>query len=242
MKTFTSKSGLTLLEIMISIAIIVVIASIVISTAVRVETHAKEHLMENTFALINAALAEFKESGFKYDPLILSWWGITANDEREFYLGLDFPVDCTDYIVEDNLKYQALMFELALAFGSRQVFVSGGAVHQDEQSACEGMYFVLRRVPECRRILDKIDDSLITNSDPNIVALEIEINNEIYPLNRIIDPWGRTLRYDYYANEKEEPSFSFAKREKSKRTFPLLISAGPDGEFGTTDDMKSRKR
>ncbi len=228
MKRLTDKRGLTLLEIVVSVAIIVILTAIVIGTAVRIETRSKEQLMENTFALINAALAEFKDYGFNYDPQAYS-----NNDEREFYLSLDFPVDCNDYPVLD------LMTELGDAFGGMTNFTIISDIHEYEYSGCEAMYFMLRRVPKCRRILDKIDDSLITNADPNTTGMRIEIDDtEVYPLNRIIDPWGRTLRYDYY----DENESTYAKMKKSKRTFPVLTSAGVDRIFGTSDDMKSRKR
>lgn len=226
MKRLTDKKGLTLLEIVVSVAIIVVLTSIVIGTAVRIETRSKEQLMENTFALLNAALAEFKDYGFNYDPEAY------GNNEREFYLSLDFPVDCNDYVKS------SLEEELDKAFGA-----AGGTTinppigHPAKYSGCEAMYFMLRRVPKCRQILDKIDDSLITNSDPNIVELKIWINNEVYPLDRVIDPWGETLQYDYY-----DETLPLTDMKKSKRTFPVLTSAGADGIFGTSDDMKSRKR
>ena len=52
-----------------------------------------------------------------------------------------------------------------------------------------------------------------------------------YSLLRIIDPWGETLRYDYY-DDYTEPD--------EARNFPVITSAGPDGVFGTDDDIASR--
>ena len=99
---------------------------------------------------------------------------------------------------------------------------------------CEAMYFFLSRVPESRQTLDRIDKSLITNQPDIAVSVDGDPNQ---PLLRVIDPWGETLRYSYYENDQEdsnEPPIA------SPRTFPIITSAGPDKEFGSTDDIVSR--
>ena len=232
MKSLANKRGLTLVEILVAVSIIVLLGAMVIGTAIRVEAHSKEQLMENTFALINAALAEFKDYDYKYYP---SAW--KSASERDFYLGLDFPIDCND------LPALNMVTELVCAvFGEipapDDIVIDPTIVYLDEYSGCQAMFFILRRIPKCMEILGKIDDSLITNLDSNAGDMRFGLNSEYYPLDRVIDPWGRTLQYDYY-DEKEN---DFSDRKKTKRTFPVIISAGPDGEFGTSDDMKSRER
>jgi hypothetical protein len=88
--------------------------------------------------------------------------------------------------------------------------------------------------------LDKIDESLITNLDSNKQPRNISITYpsgvlKDYPLSRIIDPWGTTLKYDYYYEVLIPPD------PRQKRTFPVITSAGPDKQFGTADDISSRK-
>ena len=76
----------------------------------------------------------------------------------------------------------------------------------------------------------------------------IKINDNdarIYPLWRLIDPWGTPLRYDYYVNKVEtakpsQPAVTWSNRIKTIRPFPVIICAGPDREFGTGDDITSR--
>jgi hypothetical protein len=89
--------------------------------------------------------------------------------------------------------------------------------------------------------LDKIDKSLITNLGDDKQHRNIAITypsgvTKVYPLCRIIDPWGTALQYAYYDNMTLDP--------RSKRTFPLIISAGPDTNFGpgvgAEDDISSR--
>jgi len=84
--------------------------------------------------------------------------------------------------------------------------------------------------------LDKIDDSLITNEGFGKQPMSITIGVKMYPLLRIIDPWGTTLHYDYYNEMELNPLL----RNKGKRNFPLITSAGPDRIFGTGDDITSR--
>jgi len=90
-------------------------------------------------------------------------------------------------------------------------------------------------VPESRKTLDKIDSELIISDGI------IEVDEKRYPLLRIIDPWGETLRYDYY--DEEPPPLSEAEIDtmiEDARNFPVIISAGRDGVFGTDDDIESR--
>ncbi len=119
-------------------------------------------------------------------------------------------------------------------------------------TGCEVMYFLLSQIPECRSTLDKIDKSLLTNKGTNNPDLSITIDRNpaiigdevVYPLTRVIDPWRTTLRYDYY-NEPHPPVFpptaaQIRSMRNSRRTFPVVISAGPDKVFDTIDDIKSK--
>ena len=98
------------------------------------------------------------------------------------------------------------------------------------------MYFLLSQVPECKSTLNRIAGSLVTNLDENKQPIAIRVDGVDYPLLRIVDPWGETLEYDYY----DEMLNYIGDRVQSRRNFPLITSAGPDGEFGTADDIKSR--
>jgi prepilin-type N-terminal cleavage/methylation domain-containing protein len=77
----------------------------------------------------------------------------------------------------------------------------------------EYLYKELHLIPESRKILEKIADSLLKNEYGAADTLA-----EIY------DPWGTVLDYRYVAGDN----------------FPDLISAGPDKIFGTADDISNR--
>ena len=79
----------------------------------------------------------------------------------------------------------------------------------------EYLYGELYSVPDSRKILEKISDSLIRHNFDT---------GSIPPMPEIYDPWGTTLDYRYVAGDN----------------FPELVSAGPDKIFGSADDIKNR--
>jgi len=212
------KAGFTLLEMLIVIAVIAVLALITINISRRIENQSKERLTENTIAIINAALTQFKDYGYEYhDPN---------------YRAFVFPLDCNGF------NEAELVGTLQSAMGTVNIIdgIIPAGDHQNEYSGCEAMYYLLSNIPACRETLDKIDKSLITGQN-----MIITIGGISRPLLRIIDPWKTTLRYDYY-DERPLPLTKpqFDNMKDSRRTFPVIISAGPDKIFGTTDDIRSK--
>jgi prepilin-type N-terminal cleavage/methylation domain-containing protein len=212
MKRRQNKTGVTLVEILVVVAIIAILVAMVIGIAARIDTQGKERLTENTIALLTAALGEFRDYGYSY------------SDSN--YANLKFPLDCNGFSDTD------LKNELQTALGAI-VLISGGT-HDADYSGSEAMYFFLSRVPGCRETLGKIDKSLITNKGSNGADMTVTIDSKDYPLFRVIDPWGKTLRYSYYDNGKESPTGEPPRN--SPMTFPVITSAGPDGDFNTVAD------
>jgi hypothetical protein len=192
----------------------------VIGIAARIDTQGKEQLTKSTIALLTAALGQFGDYGYSYsDPC-----------DADF----KFPLDCNNFLqndLENALKD-------ALGMTTTPAITPVGA-HDPNYSGSEALYFFLSRVPESRETLDKIDKSLITSKGSNGADMTITIDTKSYPLMRIIDPWGETLRYSYYKNS-HELGLSSEPDPCSPRTFPLITSSGPDKEFGSADDITSR--
>ncbi len=197
-------------------AIIAILVTMVIGIATRIDVQGKEQLAKDTIALLAAALGQFGDYGYTYSA---------PSDAN-----LKFPLDCNNFSDTD------LENELGAALGVT-VSISGGT-HDANYSGSEAMYFFLSRVPESRETLDKIDKKLVTNLDIGGSPMEITVGGQLYPLFRVIDPWGETLRYSYYDNGSEgstsEPPVTLP------RTFPVITSSGPDKEFGSADDIGSR--
>jgi len=210
-----AKIGVTLVEMLIVLAVITLLVSMVVGIAARLDNQNKERLAKNTFALVGAALGQFKEYGYHY--------------KSERYRDFEFPIDC------NGLDRGDLESELGEALGMVcQVF---GDHNDPNFSGSEALYFFLREVPASREVLDKIDKSLITNEGSDKREMRIQIGNKEYPLQRIIDPWGKTVRYSYYENSRE---ISNEPPEDERRNFPIITSAGPDRIFGTADDITNR--
>ncbi len=216
------KNGFTLIEMLIVLAVIVLLASLVIGLASRIDNQGKERLAKSTIALLTSALEEFRDFGYTYKHLD--------------YTGFEFPLDCNDFPSTRGILEPTLEDALGLepdTIAIVAVDVNSPANHQPEYSGCEAMYFFLSKVPECRQTLDQISSKLITDKDENGNRMKLLIAGESYPLLRVIDPWGITLRYDYYDELQTSPDL----REQSKRAFPFISSAGPDGDFDTDDDV-----
>jgi len=217
MKSYENKTGLTLVEMLIVVAIVVILTTMVIGLAGRVNDQSKERLTKSTIAILTAALRQFHDYEYRYKDLT--------------YSGFDFPLDCNEF------PQPVLEATLASALGAVAAPITPGA-HHPSYSGCEALYLLLSQVSECRKTLDKIDESLITNlgfdkQPRNITVTYAGGVPKVYSLLRVIDPWGTTLKYDYYDEVTLDP--------RSKRTFPVITSAGPDKRFGTTDDISSRK-
>ena len=217
-KSYENKTGLSLVEMLIVVAIIVILTTMVIGLAGRVDNQSKEQLTRNTIAIITAALRQFHDYKYPYNNLA--------------YADFDFPLDCNGFDVLTLQLQTTLENALGLAPGS--VVIDPVTAHNDPSySGGEVLYFFLSKVPECRKTLDKIDESLITNLGLDKQPMTVTIGVRIEPLLRVIDPWGTTLKYDYYDEVFLDP--------RSRRTFPVITSAGPDRKFGTDDDISSRK-
>ncbi len=221
MKSHRGKYGLTLVEMLVVLAIIVILAAIVASVASRINNQGKERLAKSTIEILCTALEQFHDYEYSYSGS---------------YLGFDFPLDCNDFSAD------VLQSTLRDALGAGGVTITGG-VHEPSYSGSEALYFFLSMVPQCKQILDRIDRSLVTSEDSNGNRLKIVIDGREYPLFRVVDPWpvkgqksrvGTVLQYDYYDEKVVPPNLA------EVRSFPVLRSAGPDGKFGTSDDISSK--
>ena len=220
-----NRAGFTLLETIVVVAVIVVLTSIVVSVATRIDSQSKERLTENTFGLLNAALEQYKDFGYQYkDP---------------YYDGFIFPLDCNGFQFSDPPNFD-IQTTLQNALGATNVIIDYPLAHDPNFSGSEVLYFFLSKVPANKEILGRIGKKLITNIGKGGQEMNITIgsvpNDRTYPLYRFVDAWGTTLRYDYY----DEWATTITTRNESKRSFPLIISAGPDKVFDTADDIVNK--
>jgi prepilin-type N-terminal cleavage/methylation domain-containing protein len=238
MKPGSLKSGFTLIEMLAVVAIIAILVSMVVGVTKRIDDQRKERRCRSTIVLLGNALEQFRDFGYEY--------------KNADYAGLTFPLDCNNYDpVTSDFTYN-LRDTLHNALYSANltdpptITISGGT-HDTAFSGSEALYFVLSQVPDCRATLDKIDKSLLTNKgtdgNPITITINFGATSQTLPFTRIIDPWGTTLRYDYYpdyANYTGAMPYQ-NYRDSAKRTFPVITSAGPDKQFDTADDITNVK-
>jgi prepilin-type N-terminal cleavage/methylation domain-containing protein len=182
MKIEIKNSGLTLLELLTAMALILIMVSMVlVATQVSwVDTNKK--LTESTMALLDSALEDYRE----YNPYSGSTNPLLFPEPNALALsGVVFPADQ----VQDQVQ-----------------------VGKTGHSA--SLYAGLNLVPDAKKILEKIADSQIT--------LIEAAGGSKYPV--FIDAWKTPLDYRYVDG----------------MTFPVIISAGPDKKFNTTDDITNR--
>ena len=67
MSRFKRNFGFTLVETAIVIGIIILLASMMVGIATRIESQGKERLTDATLGILNTALEQFKDYGYKYD-------------------------------------------------------------------------------------------------------------------------------------------------------------------------------
>ncbi len=157
LETRRHHRGVTLVEILVVLGIIVVLSGIVITVTLRVDSQAKENALRNAFALVDSALREYYEFQGLFPP----------QPERN-------PANALAHV--------------------------------------ELMLQELRSVPAARQVLEKINPALIKSEGGAADAQSLR------------DPWGTVLDYVYLPDN----------------TFPELISAGPDRQFGTGDDISNK--
>lgn len=227
MRTRAYKSGFTLIEMLIVVAIVAILISMVVGITKRVDDQSKERLCRSTLAIISNALEQFRDFGYEYKD--------TAR-----FAGITFPIDCNGF--DDQTIFQDKLHSALYSSNPPTVTIYGWAQHDLSFSGSEALYFVLSQVPDCRTTLDKIDKSLLTNKGiDKITDITITIQSATmtmtYPFTRIIDPWGITLRYDYYDKYVIWPWPII----DTKKAFPVITSAGPDRQFDTADDISNVK-
>jgi hypothetical protein len=213
----------------------------VVGITKRIDDQSKERLCRNTIALVGNALEQFRDFGYEY--------------KNNYYDGLVFPLDCNKYNPADTFPYpnpQDTIRDALYSAPLPNVTIDAGplwAQHDPSFSGSEVLYFILSQIPDCRATLDKIDKSLLTNKGIDkvtdiTITIQSATTTRTYPFTRIIDPWGKTLRYDYYPDYADYTGTIIPYkdyRDSAKRTFPVITSAGQNGQFDTADDISNVK-
>lgn len=130
-----------------------------------------------------------------------------------------FPFEADVNFVTVDLQSS---IETDLGLAANEVTIT--ATNDDEYASIEAMVYFLNRSYNSSQILSAISGKFITSKDSNGGALTAEWpvggDTKTIPLIRIVDVWGYAFRYAYASGE----------------SFPVIVSAGQDGDFSTAGD------
>jgi prepilin-type N-terminal cleavage/methylation domain-containing protein len=233
MNKFKQNSGFTLVEMIVVIAIITILAGVLLKVGGRVAQQSRERQTKATIDILDSALEQFAAEGFDYKYYHQS--GYT----RAGTSWIKFPPDCNGFSRNNTQD------EIADALDDGVAINYDGTYNYDV-SGCGAMYFFLNRQPESREVLKNIDKSVVTNKkgDLNNVRIKLDSEPDYQPFYWIVDAWGEPLRYDYYDENMDIEIQSGSNNDAydTRRSFPLVISAGPDGDFNTKEDNITNKK
>lgn len=204
--------GFSLIEIIAVVAVLSILASLVLGVGRRIKQQAEERLAKGAIDIIVLALDEYYKFHGRYPFEALP--GPPPPPPQYDWANLESPDDLIDG-TNDGVGGTI-----------------GGAGTYDpllKDWSSEALYYLLDSTPNCKRIIDAISNKLITNKGDNGLPLEITIPGPpptTSSLVRFIDPWGNPLRYTF---------------DRVTDSFPLIESAGLDGNFGTVGDNITSK-
>ena len=204
MKVFRRHRGFSMLEVLTAIAIIAVLVSMVLGLGKRVKIQAQERLCKSGIDIISSALDQY------YDQY------------ADFPFVAELNPDLTPIYVQATL-----LAYLNAEFGIVPPDTGSipGAV-EDEYASSEALYYYLdKKCPNSRKLIDKLATSLTAGGGAGGGAGKRTYDDAggtpVLDLVRFVDPWGNPLRYTYSAGD----------------VFPVIASAGADKSLDTDDDI-----
>ena len=207
MKCTGLNKGFTIVELLTVLAILVIMAGALLKVAKYVRESASEDLTKSTMSVIVTALEQYHDDNKSFP---VADYDVTAMpSEFRTFITAGFP--SLEESVEADL-------------GVDVDLTQGAGVHDDEYASIEAMYFFLSRSLNSSQILSAITDKFFISKDSNEGSLTAEwlVGGvpKTVPLIRIVDTWGNAFRYRYTAGD----------------SFPVIVSAGADGDFSAAGD------
>jgi prepilin-type N-terminal cleavage/methylation domain-containing protein len=193
MKRKQSKTGLTLVELLVAIAIVAILAVGLYSVSNHFEKQSKIETTKSTIELLCSALGQYHDFYGKFP----------------FQAGTDYGRTQLESLTEPNgLKGNVV---------DKNGNPLSVADYNNLYASSEALYYFLNQIPASRKIVDSINRSLITNKDYKGKEYFIRIGTVNYPLIHIIDPWQHPLRYTY-KNDDNFPLIISAGPDKDFNT------------------------
>ena len=226
--------GFTLVEMLVVLAIVILLASGLVTVGNYVRQNALVHTTEGTIQMVVLALQEYQQHQEKggasgdlmfpespYGEYLVRgevgepWNDDNINDALDTIPMDDPPGIATLYVLNEDHLTDKEVKELSLDEQNDRL---------EARVSVEVMYWHLNQVPACQAVLDGLMDDARDNMDGvNDHGDGVIVKGEPASLFEVMDAWGRPLRY----------------RTLGSGNFPRVDSAGPDGIFDTADDVLS---
>ncbi|AQQ70117.1 hypothetical protein SMSP2_00458 [Limihaloglobus sulfuriphilus] len=219
------KTAFSLVEVFVAMAIIVIAAVLFMPVADKLGDSNAEKTTDMTLAVLDSALEKYFETGKRlYSPA-------DQQEYIDFYSKHRFPFDCRDHVEaadtdpqrwneDDDVTNVLNLQDCEDILGIKIEYFPASILDGSDEFINVMLCLQLWLVPECREILETLPSKCIERSFGGEI-IEPDIDEEPAAIYLITDGWGKPLDYWY----------------DGRMSFPLLRSAGPDGEFDTDDDI-----
>ena len=210
------QSGMSLMELLVAMAIILMLISTLIGVGGYVKTRADIDLTKATLETLSTALTKYYDDfgDFPFDT--------------DTTVPKDGILDATDIYYQTHLEAD-LLGDVPDVAGFPLLGVlkeKDGNGNWVSTASSAALFYFLDKNPSSRAIVEAVSNSLVTNKDDSGIDIKFTftaaMGNPI-DLPRYIDPWKMSIRYEYLTGT----------------AFPVLTSAGPDKTFDTPDDITS---
>ena len=203
----------TLVEMMVAIAVAVIVVSMVVMSGKVIRTNVQIRTTKATVQVMVNALQEYKGGVKNANNTEVFTYAFPPWDRNS----LQFSYS---YLLSKLLEMGFILVSPG-STGSHGSYWGGDLKLERAQARIEFLYYCLDDVPASQSILDRLPDSKRVNADGDSVIAGDGTGSK--PLMEVIDAWKIPLDY----------------RWQGVGNFPLVISAGPDQQFDTADDILS---
>jgi prepilin-type N-terminal cleavage/methylation domain-containing protein len=219
---YQKQSGFSLMEVLVSLAVILILIGALVGTASHIRTRANVDLTKSMLEVLSAALEQYyadqTPNAFPFDTPDSP----PPNDNG--FLGDDYIAASLIGDIDPANPNPANITVIAPGVLPDHTSADTGLDSVSSASSAALFYF-LDKDPASRSVASAVSNTLITNKDTSgaNITFTFTVGGTI-DLPRYIDPWGTSIRYVYLDGT----------------AFPVLTSAGPDRIFDTPDDITSK--
>ena len=167
------QSGMSLMELLVALAIILILISALIGTGSYVKTRANIDLTKGMLEMLSTALEQY------YNDFV------------------DFPFEAGSAYSKADLESAANGLDGTVIPDTVSLLEKDGNNTDVSTASSAALFYFLDKNPSSRSIAGAVANSLITNKDAGGTDIMITIDTDTINLPRYIDPWKMSIRYEY---------------------------------------------